>query len=130
MNLIPHAIWLFINLGGTIRDVLLMSVSQGKKYLDIRVWGYSLTSSRTNSSGWNCLKILPKGKTLYFFDFSLLFSTIKRKIRRRRWRVVNISIRRTLHVFDFSVFLDYLQEKEDGMQFSILQLHSHWFGTI
>ena len=39
MNLIPYALWLFINLGCVFRDVLLMSVSEGKKYWDIRLWG-------------------------------------------------------------------------------------------
>ena len=33
-----RSIWLFINLGCVFRDVLLMSVSQGKKYWGIRVW--------------------------------------------------------------------------------------------
>ena len=37
---------------------------------------------------------------------------------------------KTIHGFDFLGFFDYLQEKEDGVQFRILQLHSHWFGII
>ena len=36
MNLIPYAIWLFIILGCVMRDVLLMKVSEGKKYWDMR----------------------------------------------------------------------------------------------
>ena len=36
-DLIPYAIWLFINLGWVFRDILLMSVLKGKKYWDIRV---------------------------------------------------------------------------------------------
>ena len=82
----------------------------------------SLTSSLTNT-GRGCLEVLPNEKTVHiFFYFSLLFSIIKWKSRRRRWRAVYISMRRTLHVFYFSGFFYYLREKENWVQFRILQL--------
>ena len=77
-----------------------------------------------NSSEQGCLKVSPKKKTLHFYDFSPLFSIVKRKNSRRKWRAGYISMRKTLHVFDFSGFFYYLQEKEDELVFRILQLHS------
>ena len=71
-----------------------------------------MTRGLTNSSGRDYLEVLPMSKTLPFFDFSCLFSIIKRKSRCTRWRVVYISIRRTLHVFDFSGLLDYLTARK------------------
>ena len=37
--LIPYAIWLFIILGWVVQDILLISVSEGKNYWDIRARG-------------------------------------------------------------------------------------------
>ena len=75
-------------------------------------------------------KYSQKEKLSIFLYNSLLFSIIKRKNRCRRWRAGYISMRRTLYVFHLWVFFDYLREKEDGVQFRILQLHYHWLGII
>ena len=123
MNLIMYPILLFINLGCVFRDVLLMSVSEGKNYWDIRVLGQ--LEKQSDEFVWTrLLGSIVKVKNSFFFFFLVLLSITKRKSRRRRWTAVYISTR-TLHVFYFSEFFDYLQEKEDGKQFRILQLHPH-----
>ena len=80
-----------------------------------------------NEVVWNyCLR----EKLSSFFYFLLLFPITKRESSPRRWRAVYISIRKTLNVFYFLRFFDYLSEKEEGVQFRILQLYSHWFGIM
>ena len=48
---------------------------------------------------------------------SAITNEFKIKGSRRRWRPVYISMRRALHGPDFSGILNYLREKEDGVQF-------------
>ena len=84
--------------------------------LDEVVWKYSQKEK-------NC-------PFIWYFAFTFNTSIIKRKSICRRWRAGYISKRRTIQISDFLGFFDYLLAKEDGVQFRVLQLHSHWFGII
>ena len=66
-------------------------------------------------------KYCQREKLSIYLTFAFIFNG------ERKWRTLYISMRRTLHGFDFSGYFDYLQEKENGVQFRSLQLHSHWF---
>ena len=105
MNLIPYAIWLFINLGCVFQDVLPMSIFKGKKYWDIGVWG--LLDEQYDEFVWTRLfGSIVKGKNSPFFLlFAFIFNNKKKKQSQKIGGSLYFYEKNSPHFLFFGIFI-------------------------
>ena len=81
MNLTLYKIWLFSNLWCFFRDVLLMCISKGKEYWDIRVWGLTWRTGQPDEFVWTRLfgSVAKWESSPFFLCFAFILNNKKKK---------------------------------------------------